>query len=396
MSSKVIIKSTDFSQCGVNINDVVTITFNNTNNTNISNNNLCFPEFKNLNISLNNIDKYQFIELIRSIIRDYTKFKMIRRNTILTNEFAQLVVDTIVYKKYFSEFLPSIPLIQIIPNDISPSNSCIFLNDEPFGIQLDEQYIIPFTILFPLLINLCLYNGVFMTNQLTYDIIEVNENTDNSNNSNNSNKDDINYYAIINEKIKFKTHNKSFQFNENDVIYSINNNKFNKNGKIYSETLQINIPLNLYFMLCESNYVTIEYSNKPELVYDNSTISVNKLKYISVIIPLVEQQNMKIPIISKEIFKYKNYEFSVLSEQLMLNNKDCPINEQQFYKNHISTNKYIVLTNHDDGMLYILKKITNKKIHSLESLKEYTKSLNDKTKNTFYFERFDRQLKLSI
>jgi hypothetical protein len=149
-------------------------------------------------------------------------------------------------------------------------------------------------------------------------------------------------------------------------------------------------------MLCESNYVLIEYSNNPELIYDNLTISQNIIKNISIIVPLVEQHNMKIPITSTETFKYKNLEFSILSEQLMLNSKDCPISENQFYKNHLSTNKYVVLTNHDDNMLYILKKITNKKINSLDSLKEYTKSLNDKTKNTFYFERFDREIKISV
>jgi hypothetical protein len=389
MSSKLTIKSTDYSECGVNIDNVATITFNNNNSNNNSNsnthNNLCFPEFKNLNIKLNNINKYQFIELLRN--REYTKFKIVKRNTILTNEFSQLVVETINYKKYFSEFLPSIPLIQIIPNDMSPSNSCIFLNDEPYGIQLDEQYVLPFSILFPLLINLCTYNGIFICNQLSYDMIEVNEIYK---------KENINYYAIINEKIKFKTHNKMFQFNKNDIIYSINNNKFNNNGKIYSETLEINIPLNLYFMLCESNYVTIEYTNNPELIYDNSTVSINKFKYISVIIPIIEQQNLKIPIISNDIFKYGKLEFSILSEQIMINNKDCPITESQFYKNHISTNKYVVLTNHDDGLLYILKKISNKKIHSLESLKEYIKSLNDKNKITLHFERFNEELKITI
>ncbi len=149
-------------------------------------------------------------------------------------------------------------------------------------------------------------------------------------------------------------------------------------------------------MLCESNYISIEYSNNPELTYDNSTVSENILKYVSIIIPLVEQHNMKIPIISNDIFKYKTLEFTILSENLMINNKDCPITEQQFTKNHLSSNKYVVLTNHDDNMLYILKKITNKKINSLESLKEYTKSLNDKTKSTFYFERFDREIKISV
>ncbi len=386
MSSKVNIKSTCYSECGVNINDIATITFNNnTTNTNTNNtNNLYFPEFNNLNIKLNNIDKYEFIDFLRDNIRDYKKFKILKKNTILTNEFAQLVVTTIESKKIFSEFLPSIPLIKIIPNDESPINSCVFLNNIPFGIQLNEKYVLPFTILFPLLINLCLYNGIFMCKELSYDIIEVNENTQ------------INYYAIINNKIKFKTHQKAFQFNENDIIYSINNNKFNKNGKIFSETLDIIISLELYFMLCESNYILIEYSNNTNLVYDNITISENILKQINVIVPLIEQHNMKIPIISNDIFKYKNYEFSILSEQLMINSKDCPITAQQFYKNHVSTNKYVVLTNHDDNMLYILKKITNKKIHSLESLKEYTKSLNDKTKNTFYFERLDKQIKISI
>lgn len=77
---------------------------------------------------------------------------------------------------------------------MSPSNSCIFLNDEPYGIQLDEQYVLPFSILFPLLINLCIYNGIFICNQLSYDMIEVNE----------IYKENINYYAIINEKLNLK------------------------------------------------------------------------------------------------------------------------------------------------------------------------------------------------
>lgn len=372
---------TNMSSHAVSLNDKISISFGN-NNINklkieLTTNQYYFPEFKNLLVDT----KCSRDDLLRILHSHFESFKIVNKNTILTNDFSQYVVSTIKYKRYFSEFLPSFPLIEIIDNKKYVENSCIFLGDIPYGIQLDSKYILPFSILFPLLYNLIINEGKYIFNNFKLDMIEVDE----------DNK--VKYYAIFKETLKFKINDKIIKFDENDILYTINDCEFNKNGNIFSSELNIYIPLNLYFTLCTNPHYTFEYSTDTDIddIYMSSII-----KNIITELPKINESELSIPIFSEESYSYRGLEFKILSEKLMEFYEDCPLKQSQFLNNNISPEKYIVLTNHTDGLLYILKKISNKKISSFNMLKEYTENILQKNKSTFYFERFDKSIKITI
>jgi hypothetical protein len=372
----------------VTINDKIKISFNVENLLH----SMKYPEFNNINIQLlNNTTQEEYNQIIKSY---YTPFRLINKNTILTNEMNQYVVSNIVYKKIFSQFLPDFPLIEIINTNKSIVNSCIFLNGEPFGIQIDEKYILPFSILFPLLYNLSINNGRFIWSELKFEMLEINQNS--------GEDTTVAYYGYLKQELRYNICNKVVKINEGIIVYNINNNKFNKNGRIYSDVLQIFCPVNLYLLLFGGEVLNFEYSNysidndKDNDKMENEKIIDIPIKNTKITLPLISNSYLKIPITSNLKYKYRGYEFSVLSEKIMEIYNDCPLTEIQFKKNNISKHSYIVLTNHEDGLLYILKKISNKNINSYETLVDYIEKNSDKNKNTFYFERYDKSIKISI
>jgi hypothetical protein len=387
MSFKTCIFNT-ISGNNVTIDDKIRISFN-INNINAT---YVYPEFNNLNIQLiNNLSNEEYNDKIRLLS---TPFRLISKNTILTNESNQYVVSNITYKKCFSEFLPDFPLIEIINVDKSIPNSCIFLDSEPFGIQLDEKYILPFSILFPLLFALRVNNGKFVWSDLKFNMLEISKDKMGLTGSS------VEYYGYLKQEMKYNIcNNKTVKMNDGIIVYNINQNKFNKNGRIYSDKLEINIPINLYFLLFGTETLFFEYSN---YIIDNDDEMENKkiidlpIKHTKISLPLISQSKLKIPINSNVVYKYRGLEFSILSEKLMESYTDSPLTENQFKKNTISSQSYITLTNHEDGLLYILKKISNKNIKSFDSLVNYIEKLSDKNKNTFYFERYDKTLKISV
>ena len=366
----------------VTINNKIRISFN----INNIDSTFTYPEFNNLNIQLiNNTINEDYNELIKFLS---TPFRLINKNTILTNESNQYIVSNIIYKKYFSQFLPEFPLIEIINVKKTIPNSCIFLDAEPFGIQLDEKYILPFSILFPLLYGLSINNGKFIWSDLKFNMLEISKDSS------------VVYYGYLKQEMKYNIcNNKTVRMNDGIIVYNINQNKFNKNGRIYSDQLNIYIPINLYFLLFSTQLLIFEYSNfiiDDDDKMENQKVENIPIKYTNISLPLISQSKLKIPIKSNVVYKHRGLEFSVLSEELMESYKDSPLTENQFKKNTISSHSYITLTNHEDGLLYILKKISNKNIKSFDSLVNYIEKLSDKNKNTFYFERYDKTLKISV
>jgi len=366
----------------VTINDKIRISFN----INNIDSTFTYPEFNNLNIQLiNNTINEDYNELIKFLS---TPFRLINKNTILTNESNQYIVSNITYNKCFSQFLPDFPLIEIINVKKTIPNSCIFLDAEPFGIQLDEKYILPFSILFPLLYGLSINNGKFIWSDLKFNMLEISKDSS------------VVYYGYLKQEMKYNIcNNKTVRMNDGIIVYNINQNKFNKNGRIYSDQLNIYIPINLYFLLFGTQLLIFEYSNfiiDDDDKMENQKVENIPIKYTNISLPLISQSKLKIPIKSNVVYKHRGLEFSVLSEELMESYKDSPLTENQFKKNTISSHSYITLTNHEDGLLYILKKISNKNIKSFDSLVNYIEKLSDKNKNTFYFERYDKTLKISV
>ena len=381
------------SKNSININDSIDISFYNVIDViekELENSFfLTYPEFKNLTIKSKIHSKQEFVELIESIINPRI-FKNIIKNTILNDIKHQYVVDTIIYKKYFSEYLPQIPLIRILDNETSRPNTCVFLNNVPIGIQMDKTHILPFIFLFQLLKSLVINDGVFIFDYINYEIMETRDETN----------EDNHYFLVLNESIKINTIDKQYKLSSGDIIFNINGNNFNKNGKIYYDKLDLFLPLNLYLMLTGHNRITIDFMPNSKIIKTKDNIDFKLIgktsKSIDIILPLFNQNRLRIPLFPEKTFKFKDLEFSILNEKLMEEHMDCPLNKRHFEKNTYSSHKYIVLTNHESGKLYVLKKISNKKMQTFEEMIEYITNIPEKNKKTFYFERINDSLQITV
>jgi hypothetical protein len=348
-----------------------------------------FPEFKNLTIFSEkpNITNLEIINTLKRYIYP-DDFKILKKNTILNDTENQYVLDNIIYENFFSMFLPEIPLIKVIQNDYSDKNKMVFYKDKFIGVFVDEITIIPIFFLFNILINLILNNGIFIIDtQLKFDILETIDNQDNSQH----------FFLILTETIYIKTIHNKIKLSKGDIIFNINGNSFNKNGKVYSDKINLFLPLNTYLMLNNSNTINLNFLpiSNGSTNLDGNHINCLNAKYIEFKIPIFNQTELKVPICLDDFsFRYNNLEFKILSEKLMETYLDCPISKKEFENNHISKNKYIVLTNHKTNKLYVLEKVSNKKIDNMQEMIEYINKI--KNKKTFYFSRIDDELKITI
>lgn len=345
-----------------------------------------FPEFKNLTIFSDkpDITKLELLNILDKYLSpDF--FKLLKKNSILNDKEFQYVLQNIVNEKYFSIFLPEIPLIKIIQNDNALENKIVFYKDKLIGIFIDKFTIIPIIVLFNIIKNLILNNGIYvLNNKINFDILET---IDNENKSQN-------FFLSLNDSISINCNNKKFKLSEGDIIFNINGNNFNKNGKIYSDKLNLHLSINTYLMINGSNLIDINFLPKSKK-RDDVNINCIYLKHIIINLPIFNQSELKIPIIDEDkIYKYNNLEFKILTEKLMENYLDCPLGKKHFDNNHLSKYKYVVLTNHSSKQLYILKKISNKKIENIEQMIEYINKNNNK--KTFYFGRIDGSLKITV
>ena len=68
-----------------------------------------------------------------------------------------------------------------------------------------------------------------------------------------------NFFLSLNDSISIKCENKKFKLSEGDVIFNINGNSFNKNGKIYCEKLKLYLSINTYLMINGSDLIDINF-----------------------------------------------------------------------------------------------------------------------------------------
>ena len=67
-------------------------------------------------------------------------------------------------------------------------------------------------------------------------------------------------HLVIKDSSQFINGKKKFTINVDHLIHTIDNKKFNVNGLLYSDILNMYVPLNTYFMLKSDNEVSINYT----------------------------------------------------------------------------------------------------------------------------------------
>ena len=309
----------------------------------------------------------------------YTKIKTYINNTCF-NDFNELQTDcqlnssvifnTFVIKKVLSKFLPYIPLLKI--NIINELNSrFIFYKDKIAGYLIDSTTIVPLNFTLTVITSFIKNNGLYiLPNLMPYKTCTVN------------NSDREENYMIIKEQ--YKINNNSY-LNKDDIIYELNNLKFNKIGLVFIKELGMYLHVNTYFMIIENSEIEIKYTPKRS-VKETKTYSF-PVKTIKYNIKLFNDELLRIPIKLQPVIELNNLKITVLSYELLQKypSEKHPFDINQF-ENSYSQDKYIVILNVNeinnklDDKLYILTKISGKEINNYDSFIDIISKIKNKNK----------------
>jgi hypothetical protein len=167
---------------------------------------------------------------------------------------------------------------------------------------------------------------------------------------------------------------------KNDIIYSINDIKIN-NNMIFDNDINSEIPIDTYIILNGFKNIRIEYSrnkNNNNKKY-NTTLLLKEFNYKDLSL------NFKDHYID---YNLNNFIFSELSEEIILQKykNNIKINDniydnlyshkKIYLKNIINIKKEYINDINIDNQLYILYKISGKKIKNIKEIKNYTKYKN--------------------
>jgi len=114
----------------------------------------------------------------------------------------------------------------------------------------------------------------------------------------------------------------------------------------------------------------------------NLPTKINTLK-----IDKFNSDKLKIPINIQPIVKFKDKEFTILSEELIKNNNYNVSIELDTYSNYYSTNNFVVLI--DNNKLIIINKISGKNIINMDTFVSITSKTLSKNKRKFEIDNDD-------
>jgi len=266
-------------------------------------------------------------------------------------------IKNLIHSKIFSLHKPHIPIIEV--NKTIDYNGVIMYNDKILGVRNGSIHIVPLYFL----INIC-YNFIknsgffFFVDELDYNIYEVLDD-----------KTKIDYYLVLKKKFKIKNINSfTYIFNTGDIIYSINNIKFNFNGHLYSEKYRMYFTLNTYILLHDIFELDFYYTPNKKNVYTNDIdnkdkFTILKVKTIQIKLDKFDETKLKIPNIDDVFIRYNSLTFNLLTDKLykLLQNKTNIL-----IQNKYSSEKIIITEL--DSILYRVVKISNKNINSLDDV----------------------------
>jgi hypothetical protein len=167
---------------------------------------------------------------------------------------------------------------------------------------------------------------------------------------------------------------------KNDIIYSINDININ-NNVIFDDDINSEIPIDTYIILNGFKNIKIEYSRnkKNNNKKYNTTLLLKEFNYKDLSLNFKDY---------KTDYNLNNFIFSELSEEIILEKyrNNIKINDdiyndlysykKIYLKNIINIQKEYIDDINIDNQLYILYKISGKKIKNIKEIKNYTKYKN--------------------
>lgn len=264
-----------------------------------------------------------------------------------------------------STFLPKIPIFSV---DVNTKNSLKGLSGSPLlagnnivgfvSNQSEKINCVPMVFAIEL-IKALLQNNEIKCVYLSTDIMESEQDDKN-----------ITCHQITNSyNVTYKcASKKTFKFKNNDVITEINGESFNNDGTIYHRSIDHNVQIDLYLILeCIKNYINITFFREQNESYKKMTTTIMGNTFESVCNVRISSTN--------DIYKYKNYKFAELSEELIKDvvSEDLLRADILQYKTFCDENTKLIVSIHNNE-INIVDKIDNKKVKSIYDVKTIMKT----------------------
>jgi hypothetical protein len=319
------------------------------------------------------IKKNHFINLLNKFIECcINTYTFIPVNYNITDDIKFI---KITYKKYFSKFLPYIPIIVVNKmHNLSNQHEIIKIKDKFLGILIDNN-IIPMIIIAMIIKNYILNNSelYIIPQDIKYNIGEIKTEDDNTQ-----------YVLIPKDKNKFSNNH---YINKNDYIYEVNQNKFNKMGFIFLEEINSSVHINTYMLLKSNENINIKYT--PNIFIKNIGEFTNlPIKITTLKIDKFNSDKLKIPINVQPIIKFRDKIFTILSEELIKKNNYYDLSiDLDTYNNYYSTNNFVILI--ENNKLLIVNKISSKNIINMDTFVSITSKILSKNKRKFEIDNDD-------
>lgn len=341
------------------------------------------------------------IKLVYSVVKGLN-------NSVVTSEINVNKFE--VHNDYLkSIIIPKIPIYKFVigigqipnqrDNDIEGlSGTMLVIDDKPVGMTMSynnsKLEAIPIEILYEFVTRFLKNQTAKMSSfYFCSNVVEM---------INSDDKIDVCHRIVDDKDITYANTNtkKDFRFKENDIIYSINNNKFTVNGTIIKQELDYELPLDTYLMLyCYGTSVTFQIYRITGNTYKTIVCNLEGQPFGNVYSINISASN--------NYLYWEGLIFTELSEELIINMNTSGIQlvGKYFEKNKIinsNMSKIIVLVDIDYRLvnneltntfkqlglpyvkykngytLFILEKIGQKKITSLNDLELVISSKSEK------------------
>jgi len=262
---------------------------------------------KKINISLSDIQKSINNPERNKIYLEYVN------NVDLENDKIFAICTNVINTNFGSNLYPNIPAISIklafiktnIPisdTDCEGLSGCILSNkDNIYGMVSHYDYktnnlIVISSYCIEIFFNLIIKDKPLKGLYVKTTLCEFDKNK-------------MGKFITSNYGISYETkEGKKIKLNKNDIIYKLDNNKFDNNGKIIIEKLGIYVNIDTYIMLNNNDYIKIEYYKKKGSEYVNVIEIIEKVNLDMYLLFDFEQK--------KEFINYNGLIITELSENL--------------------------------------------------------------------------------
>uniref|UniRef100_A0A6C0EFH5 Uncharacterized protein n=1 Tax=viral metagenome TaxID=1070528 RepID=A0A6C0EFH5_9ZZZZ len=351
-----------------------------------------FSSIEQYDIGILTLDDFVTFQQIKTLIKtiDYVRLNELKKGKyIVINDFC-----------VHSRLYPRIPVITVDESyEQSDSGKMIYHEEKMLGMIISKDTrvnILPYEIILTIIDKFI--NNNIISIPLNCSICDIDINEDGN----------ISYALILNDdSVKLLNGKKPFYFKKDDVIISIDNKEFNKDGMIISDNINKYVYYDTYLLLNLNTSSKIKFYRNNEL----KSLTINYVNINDSIYQInISDNNIKCDI--------NGFKFCELSEDMIMNyysKKHIKIINKYYYLYASNDEKLVVMYGIDpekvkifnetfDGSyiednlvrkFLVVSKVGNKKINGIEDMLTIKKNIN-KTKIITFIDADMTEYKMTI